>query len=249
VALAQHVRNFGGLFSLKDGTMQSETLVQHIRKFSRFFGLKEDVPQSATLEQAVSIFQGIRNPMLFLFFRGLPYIIISVIIYCVSQKDWILVPGVLALLLTFMAFQYLLRRIPRVLGTLWQHRLVAFRHSPSQVDAQTNPAGTIIGQNLETEYTKFVDEFEARLNRRYQWLLGLIFASGWLGILVSGLALFYRNTPMLASGIKGKRIQLRFGSELPGSIFMRRRLGCPVCLQRGAPPPFHSEGRCFIIRA
>jgi hypothetical protein len=44
---------------------------------------------------------------------------------------------------------------------------------------------------------------------------------------------------MLASGIKGKRIQLRFGSELPGSIFMRRRLGCPVCLQRGAPPPFH----------
>jgi hypothetical protein len=51
--------------------------------------------------------------------------------------------------------------------------------------------------------------------------------------------LFYLNTPMLASGIKGMRIQLRFGSELPGSAFMRRRLGCPVCLQRGAPPRFH----------
>ena len=44
---------------------------------------------------------------------------------------------------------------------------------------------------------------------------------------------------MLASGIKGMRIRLRFGSELPGSAFMRLRLGCPVCLQRGAPPLFH----------
>ena len=51
--------------------------------------------------------------------------------------------------------------------------------------------------------------------------------------------LFYCNTPMLASGIKGMRIQLRFGSGLHGSAFMRRRLGCPVCLQRGAPPQFH----------
>jgi hypothetical protein len=53
--------------------------------------------------------------------------------------------------------------------------------------------------------------------------------------------LFYRNTPMLESGIKGMRIQLGFGSELPGSAFMRRRLGCPVCLQRGAPPPFRMK--------
>jgi hypothetical protein len=57
---------------------------------------------------------------------------------------------------------------------------------------------------------------------------------------INFLLLFYRNTPMLASGIKGMRIQLRFGSELPGSVFMRRRLGCPVSLLRGAPPPFHS---------
>ena len=49
---------------------------------------------------------------------------------------------------------------------------------------------------------------------------------------------FYRNTPMLASGIKGMRIQLRFGSELLGSSFMRRRLECPACLHRGAPPQF-----------
>ncbi|MGB7544511.1 MAG: hypothetical protein WBL92_02805 [Methanothrix sp.] len=58
--------------------------------------------------------------------------------------------------------------------------------------------------------------------------------------------LFLKNTPMLASGIKGMRIQLRFGSELPGSIFMRRRLGCPFCLQRDAPPPFHYRG---IVKA
>ena len=38
-----------------------------------------------------------------------------------------------------------------------------------------------------------------------------------------------RNTPQLAAtGIKGIRIQLRLGSALPGSIFMRRRLGCPA---------------------
>ena len=49
---------------------------------------------------------------------------------------------------------------------------------------------------------------------------------------------FYRNTPMLASGIKGMRIQLRKGSDLFSTIFMRRRLACPACLQRGAPPPF-----------
>ena len=48
---------------------------------------------------------------------------------------------------------------------------------------------------------------------------------------------------MLASGIKGMHIQLRFESELHGSAFMRRRLGCPVCLQRGAPPPVHSWKR------
>ena len=36
----------------------------------------------------------------------------------------------------------------------------------------------------------------------------------------------YRNISisMLASGIKVMRIQLRLGSALPGSIFMRRRL-------------------------
>jgi hypothetical protein len=38
-----------------------------------------------------------------------------------------------------------------------------------------------------------------------------------------------RNTPQLAAtGIKGIRIQLGLGSALPGSIFMRRRLGCPA---------------------
>jgi hypothetical protein len=38
-----------------------------------------------------------------------------------------------------------------------------------------------------------------------------------------------RNTPQLAAtGIKGIRIQLRLGSALLGSIFMRRRLGCPA---------------------
>jgi 5S rRNA maturation endonuclease (ribonuclease M5) len=47
---------------------------------------------------------------------------------------------------------------------------------------------------------------------------------------------------MLASGIKGIRIQLRFGSAQLGSVFMRRRLGCPASLLRGAPPPFHSLG-------
>jgi len=54
------------------------------------------------------------------------------------------------------------------------------------------------------------------------------------------ITLFYCNTPMLASGIKGMHIQLRFGSGLHGSAFMRRRLGCPVCLQRGAPSQFRS---------
>jgi hypothetical protein len=37
-----------------------------------------------------------------------------------------------------------------------------------------------------------------------------------------------RNTPQLAAtGIKGMRIQLRFGSAQRGSIFMRRGLACP----------------------
>ena len=49
---------------------------------------------------------------------------------------------------------------------------------------------------------------------------------------------FYRNTLMLASGIKGIRVQLGIESDPSSTIFMRRRLGCPVCLQRGASPPF-----------
>ena len=44
---------------------------------------------------------------------------------------------------------------------------------------------------------------------------------------------------MLASGIKGIRVQLGIESDPSSTIFMRRRLGCPVCLQRGASPPFH----------
>ena len=34
------------------------------------------------------------------------------------------------------------------------------------------------------------------------------------------------------------RIQLGKGSARYSTIFMRRRLACPACLQRGAPPPF-----------
>jgi hypothetical protein len=52
---------------------------------------------------------------------------------------------------------------------------------------------------------------------------------------------FYRSTPMLASGIKGMRIQLRFGSAYPGSTFMRRRLGCPTACCAGAPLPFRMK--------
>jgi hypothetical protein len=39
---------------------------------------------------------------------------------------------------------------------------------------------------------------------------------------------FYHNTPMLASGIKGMLIQLRKGSDLFSTIFMRRRCSCPA---------------------
>jgi hypothetical protein len=37
---------------------------------------------------------------------------------------------------------------------------------------------------------------------------------------------FYRNTPMLASGIKGMRVQLGNGSDRDSISFMQRRLGC-----------------------
>jgi len=42
---------------------------------------------------------------------------------------------------------------------------------------------------------------------------------------------------MLASGIKACSIQHGFGSPYLESIFMRRRLGCPVCLHRCASSP------------
>ena len=51
---------------------------------------------------------------------------------------------------------------------------------------------------------------------------------------------FYSNTTMLAPGIKGIRIQLEFGSELPGSTFMRRRTPLQVDGASKALPPFHS---------
>jgi hypothetical protein len=51
---------------------------------------------------------------------------------------------------------------------------------------------------------------------------------------------------MLASGIKGIRVQLGIESDPSSTIFMRRRLGCPVCLQRGASPPFHCTEFCTI---
>lgn len=43
----------------------------------------------------------------------------------------------------------------------------------------------------------------------------------------TGMFVLKRNIPQLAAtGIKGISIQLRLVSDLPGSIFMRRRLGC-----------------------
>jgi len=50
---------------------------------------------------------------------------------------------------------------------------------------------------------------------------------------------FYRNTPMLASGIKGMRIQLRDRSGRFSAIFMRRHLACPAACCAGEPSQFH----------
>jgi hypothetical protein len=52
-------------------------------------------------------------------------------------------------------------------------------------------------------------------------------------ILLSNLAgaesaVFFLALQLAATGTKSIRIQLRLGSALPGSIFMRRRLGCPA---------------------
>ena len=147
---------------------------------------KEELP-SETLAQALSVFEGVKNPILYSFFRVLPFIIILAMVYCISQKGfWILIPGVLSLLLTFIAFQALLRRIPKVLSTLWHHHLIDIQHSSSQIKIEGRDTGEITAKDIETKYSNFVDEFETRLNGRFQWLFGLIFSVGWLGILISG---------------------------------------------------------------
>ena len=46
----------------------------------------------------------------------------------------------------------------------------------------------------------------------------------------------------LHTGIKGIRVQFRDGSVTLDTVFMRRRLACPACLQRGAPPSFDLDG-------
>jgi hypothetical protein len=67
------------------------------------------------------------------------------------------------------------------------------------------------------------------------------------GHIFGTFSLFYSNTPMLASGIKCIRVQLRNGSDRYSAVSMRRRLACPACLQRGAPPPFDCIMSCIHI--
>ena len=54
------------------------------------------------------------------------------------------------------------------------------------------------------------------------------YTTGQQKVIRARIVLFYGNTPMLASGIKGIRVQLENGSDQYSS----------ACFQRGAPPPF-----------
>jgi hypothetical protein len=64
---------------------------------------------------------------------------------------------------------------------------------------------------------------------------------------LTSVIIFYRNIPMLVSGIKSMRIQLGNGLVRYSTIFMRRRLACSVCLQRGVPPPLTLDDVCNLI--
>jgi hypothetical protein len=50
--------------------------------------------------------------------------------------------------------------------------------------------------------------------------------------------LFLSQYPDACIGIKCIRVQLRNISDRYSTVSMRRRLACPACLQRGAPPSF-----------
>lgn len=78
-----------------------------------------------------------------------------------------------------------MRRIPNVLGALWYSHLIFFRPTPSQVDIENKSIDKTAIQSRESDYSKFVDEFEARLNSRYQFLFGLFFSIGWIGIILT----------------------------------------------------------------
>lgn len=133
-----------------------------------------------------------------------------IIIYSTRLDKWNLVPGLLALLLIFNAFRSLLQRIPKVLGALWHRHLIAYQSS-SQFEIESNDINQNPVHDLETEYSKFVDEFRERLNRRSQWLLGLISSIGGYAMASMSLSEEMQYNHLIINLILGSFIGLVIG--------------------------------------
>jgi len=170
---------------------------------------KEALP-SETLEQALSNFEGVKLPIPHSLYLALLIIAEFIIIYSTRLDKWNLVPGLLALLLIFNAFRSLLQRIPKVLGALWHRHLIAYQSS-SQFEIESNDINQNPVHDLETEYSKFVDEFRERLNRRSQWLLGLISSIGGYAMASMSLSEEMQYNHLIINLILGSFIGLVIG--------------------------------------
>lgn len=143
-------------------------------------------PTSDSVSQALETFQAVRSRAARWVLRLLPWIILSwvILVEIVISKasDPMHISGMVAAALSLFASQFLMQRIPEILGTLWNRNLIASKPTTDLDGA--NPTEEVLNTTanpskpapVEDTYRTFIHDVEGLLNHPGQWLIGVFFA-------------------------------------------------------------------------
>jgi hypothetical protein len=162
----------------------------------------EGPPPANLISARLRTFQAVRNPILWWLLLLLPWSIFLALLalgiislyypfFPAGPGTVMFMSGLIAAALSLVAFQVLMQRIPRALGTLWSRGLIrakADQGIPHQANgSQHNSNEQTVPLPVEKQYLEFLSSFERRLKHPGQWLLGLFFVSlvvVWTAIVV-----------------------------------------------------------------
>ena len=150
---------------------------------NRRLKLNHPVPHESTnLDEALELINPIQNPVLYRVFQVLPWILITIaligiteifyypLIFRMSQNHYF---GIVAVALSLLAFQGLLKKTPETFRTLWNRKIIG------------SPVSSLSEESTKPDelHKKFLDNFSKTMNNSRQILAGLIcglLGSFWL---------------------------------------------------------------------